>query len=130
MGENFTGVTRGENNHFRWTWNTIFKFLYFTIIKHNVQLEKLSPKRISQSRSLFICWIFYCIVYVCVIPRRGRSGLERRPRKRMVGARIPASIDLSRTNRKWQLHCQTLGNRCECHGSSEMSILNGCPVSQ
>ena len=23
-----------------------------------------------------------------------------------------------------------LGNRCECHGSSEMTIINGCPVSQ
>ena len=33
-------------------------------------------------------------------------------------------------NRYWQLHCQTLGNRCECHGSTEMTIINGCPLSQ
>ena len=26
--------------------------------------------------------------------------------------------------------CQTLGNRCKCHGSSEMTIINWCPVSQ
>ena len=25
---------------------------------------------------------------------------------------------------------QTLGNRCKCHGSSEMTIINGFPVSQ
>ena len=25
------------------------------------------------------------------------------------------------------MHCQTLGIRCECHGSSEMTIINGCP---
>ena len=24
----------------------------------------------------------------------------------------------------------TLGNRCKCHGSMEMTIINGCPVSQ
>ena len=24
----------------------------------------------------------------------------------------------------------TLGNGCECHGSSEMTMINGCPVSQ
>ena len=26
--------------------------------------------------------------------------------------------------------CLTLGNRCEYHGSSEMTIINGCPMSQ
>ena len=26
--------------------------------------------------------------------------------------------------------CQTLGNRFECQGASEMTIINGCPVSQ
>ena len=25
---------------------------------------------------------------------------------------------------------QTLNNRCKCHGSSEMNIINGCPLSQ
>ena len=31
---------------------------------------------------------------------------------------------------KLLLHCQTLGNSCECHGSSEMTIIKGWPVSQ
>ena len=29
-----------------------------------------------------------------------------------------------------QLHCQALGNRCESHGSSEMTIIKRRPVSQ
>ena len=33
-----------------------------------------------------------------------------------------SATDLSHKNRLWHLHCQTLGNRCECHGSSEMTI--------
>ena len=42
----------------------------------------------------------------------------------------PVATDLSRKNRQLQLHCQTLSNRCQCHRSSEMTILNGRPVSQ
>ena len=49
------------------------------------------------------------------------------PRVREIGVRSPVATDLSRKNRQWQLHCQTLGNRWECHGSSEMTIINGCP---
>ena len=41
----------------------------------------------------------------------------------MLGVWIPAATDLSRLNRK----CSMLGIRCECHGSSEMTIINGCP---
>lgn len=44
-------------------------------------------------------------------PRRWHSGLELLPCK-------------------WQLHCHTLNNSCECHRSSEMAIMNGCAVSQ
>ena len=39
-----------------------------------------------------------------------------------LGVGILAATDLSRKNRYWQLHCQSLGNRCECHGSSERTI--------
>ena len=28
------------------------------------------------------------------------------------------------------LHSQTIGNRCECYGFSDMTIINGCPVPQ
>ena len=37
---------------------------------------------------------------------------------------------LWRKNRWWRLHSQTLGNRSKSHGSSEMTIINECPVSQ
>ena len=30
-------------------------------------------------------------------------------------------------NRLYQLHSQMLGNRWKCHGSSEKTIINGCP---
>ena len=29
-----------------------------------------------------------------------------------------------------QIHCQTLNNRCECHGSSGMTTIKGWPLSQ
>ena len=29
----------------------------------------------------------------------------------------------------FKLHCQMLGNRCLCHRSSWMTVINGCPVS-
>ena len=33
-------------------------------------------------------------------------------------------LNISRDKKRlWQLRCQTLGNRCECQGSSEMAIL-------
>ena len=48
-----------------------------------------------------------------------------------AGVRIPASTDKSRKNRQGQIHhCLTLGNRCECHRSSDITIVNGCHVSQ
>ena len=55
----------------------------------------------------------------------GAVGLERYPCMSKLGVQIPAATDQPR-----QLHCQTLGNRCEFDGSSEMTIINGCPVSQ
>ena len=37
----------------------------------------------------------------------------------------PVGTDLICQNRWWQLHCQTLSNRYECHGSLEMTIIKG-----
>ena len=54
------------------------------------------------------------------------SVVERSPRMLKIGARSPIGIDLSR-GRKWHLHCQTLGKRCECNGSSEMTIIKVGP---
>ena len=72
----------------------------------------------------------FCISHNWIQPRRWCSGLERSPLKRKVWCSIPAATDLSCKNRYWQLHCYTPSVRCECHGSSEMTILNGCPESQ
>ena len=60
----------------------------------------------------------------------GAVGYNVRPTSRRLGIRIPIATDLNRKNRQWQLHCWTLSNRRECHGSSEMTIINGCPVSK
>ena len=38
-----------------------------------------------------------------------------------------AATDLSR--KKQVMKALMLGNRCECHESSEMTIMNGCPMS-
>ena len=70
----------------------------------------------------------------CLIIRgsRGGAGVGQSvcSASEMLGVRISAATDLSRLNRKWQLHCSMLGIRCECHGSSEMTIINGCSMSQ
>ena len=47
----------------------------------------------------------------------GAVGQSVGPASGRLGIRIQAATDLSRK----KLHCQTLGNRCECHGSSEMT---------
>ena len=42
-------------------------------------------------------------------------------------------LNLSRDSRKKLVVTSPLlniGNRCECHRSSRMTIINGCPVSQ
>ena len=53
---------------------------------------------------------------LCVSVRLARGRL---------GVRIPAATDISSLNRWWQFHCYTLSNSCECHRSSEMTIING-----
>ena len=53
---------------------------------------------------------------------RGGGAVVRLVSRRLY-VRIPAATDLSRKNR-----CQTLGNRYECHGSSKMTVINGCPI--
>ena len=58
-----------------------------------------------------------------MLPRRWHSGLKRSLRKRKVGCSNP-------THDRPKSYCQTLGIKCECHGSLEMTIIDGCPVSQ
>ena len=78
-----------------------------------------------------IQWICSFIKHsIFLLPRRWRSLLECYPHKREGGCSNPAETDLSRKDRWWQLHSQTLVSRCQCHGSSKMIIINGCPSSQ
>ena len=89
----------------------------------------------KHTRTLDYCIInvnyirFYIIVIkiMSVEPRQWRSWLRVRPASGRLGVRIPAATDLSRKNRKWQLHSYTLGSRCERHGSSEMTIIYDAP---
>ena len=71
--------------------------------------------------------LFFFMISLFVPPRRWRSRLERYwPRKRKVGCLNP-SHDKPMS---FKQVVTTLGNRRECHRSSEMTIMNGCPVSQ
>ena len=55
--------------------------------------------------------------------------------RRRFGVRIPAATVPRRKNRQWQINCQTLDNRCECHGDEhekrmprntvDVALLNG-----
>ena len=64
--------------------------------------------------------IVFALQDVCLHCIRWCSRIERSHRMRKVGCSNP---------RQWQLHCQTLSNRCDCRASSEMIIIYGTPVS-
>ena len=55
-----------------------------------------------------------------------RSGLECSPRKRKVGCSNPSREVVKKT----QEVTAPTPNACESHGSSEMTIINGWPLSQ
>ena len=84
--------------------------------------------------SFFSCDVDIVLLYEIIVilssfvpPRQWRSRLERYwPRKRKVGCLNP-SHDRPMS---FKQVVTTLGNRRECHRSSEMTIMNGCPVSQ
>ena len=58
--------------------------------------------------------------------QRWRGGLERWPRKRLVGCLNP---NRDRTKSQKQVVRAPL-LKCDYHGSSEMTIINRCSVSQ
>ena len=62
--------------------------------------------------------------------RRDGVVVEHSPRMREIRTLIPASTNLIRKNRLRQLHCQTLGKRCDCLASSEMTIIKGVTCSK
>ena len=59
----------------------------------------------------------------------GAVGQIIRPASGRLSVRIPEATDISRKNRQWQLHCQTLRKRRECHVTSEMIIIKSRSVS-
>ena len=88
-----------------------------------------SQEALHRQKCHIIYWIISLATFRCYY-HLGRVEVERSPRMREIGVRSPAATTWIAKNRMWQLHCQTLGNRCECHGSLEMNIIKGRPVSQ
>ena len=60
-------------------------------------------------------------------PQRGRRQRDHLPRMQRFGCTNPVARDKSRSNRQLQLHNQILGTRCECQGSSGMTIYKDDP---
>ena len=60
----------------------------------------------------------------------GAMGYSARPASRRLSVRILAVTDLGCKKQVVTAPLLKLGNRCECHGSSEMTIINRCTVSQ
>ena len=72
----------------------------------------------------------FLLLHTCTVTPR-RSRLEQLHRMRKVWCSNPScDRPISRKNRYWQLQCYKLGIRCECQGSSEMTTIYGCPLSQ
>ena len=63
-------------------------------------------------------------------PRWWRSGLECLPRKQKVGCSNPSRYRPKPLIQAVTAPVPKLGIRCECHGYSKMTIINGCPVSK
>ena len=51
-----------------------------------------------------------------------RDCLERSPCMLKIGCLNPGCDAPNSLKQKWLFHCQTLRNKCECHGSSEMTL--------
>ena len=60
-----------------------------------------------------------------ILLQEWRTGVERPPNNRKAGCSNP-----SRDRPQSLKQVVTTGNRCECHGSSEMTIINGFRVPQ
>ena len=56
--------------------------------------------------------------------------IERSPPSRKVECSNPSRDRTKSLKHVVTAQCQTLGITCKCHRSSEMTIINGCPVSQ
>ena len=73
---------------------------------------------------------YYCSTVSYPFVNRSGDAMSKsvRPASGRLGVRIPVTRDLSRKDRQWQCHCQTLGIRCECHGSLEMTLYKQMPL--
>ena len=107
----------------------LYFYLFFSI-HHTLGMQKLGDQssistngKILQIKSAFAMNTIILFVTWDRKPRLWRSGLERSPRKRKVGCSNPSCNIPKLLKHKWQLQCQTLGNRCECHESSDVRIL-------
>ena len=72
-------------------------------------------------------WAYDWYTAHCMTAAMAQSVKGVRLASGRLGVRIPAATDLSR---KKVVKAQTLGNRRECQGSSEMIIINDCPARE
>ena len=96
--------------------NSFWKRIYFVLIYLDIYL--------------FIIRLDFCTHWKYLVNNwtlGGALGWSVRLASGRLGVRIPSATDLIRQNILWQVHCQTLSNKCVCHGSLEMIIINEWP---
>ena len=105
----------------------LISFIFFTTCIIKFLLEKKKGQMFLMP-CCKVCdrWWYWLIDWLIDF---GVVGQSFRPARERLGVWMPAATDPSRENKLWQLHCQTLSNRCECHGFSQMTFMNWCPVS-
>ena len=93
-------------------------------------LVELGPSILCSGKQFCPCMgLFFTSSYLLYVDKiiRWRNRSERSPCMRKVGCSNPSRDRPKSLNRCWQHYCQTSGIRCEDHGSSEMTIINGYP---
>ena len=101
----------------------LYKFIVVHIACETIftKLNSITLRICACSKTKF--WVTTRHILFTRKQRRWRSGLDRSPCKGKVGCSNPICdrpkvVTASLTN---------FGNRCDCHGSSEMTIINRCP---
>ena len=99
------------------SWHCIFRYLSW--IPKLVQIRKYLSH--SWKKDLHILYIFY-------LKSVGTAAVAQCVRAEVWVVQIPAATDLKKGSDSST--AKFFSNRCEYHWSSEMTIMNGCPVSQ
>ena len=139
-GEGLQVLTNTRHSwSFSHMWSSTLYFWYNTLSCINKLMNTISTKSVFTSCSWY--WAKRSVrlprshVHVFVIASHYKWSCTRLSKdcyclSPFSGVRSPVATDLSRKKGSDSSTAKTLGNRCECHGSSEMTIINGRPVSQ